>query len=90
MISSGDSTTIVGLLIELNFLRLVTGEVNKAINKLGPGQQNYDAVRDEVMKQLDLAALRQQFALEDTQNNDFFDDTLAGLIRASFAASSGK
>ena len=75
---------------EQNFLRLVTGEVDKAISKFGPGQQNYEAVHDEVMKQLDVPALRKQFAIDDSQNNDFFDDTLAGLIRAAFNSSSGK
>jgi glyoxylase-like metal-dependent hydrolase (beta-lactamase superfamily II) len=69
---------------EADFLRLVTGEVNKAITKLAPGLKNFAAARDEVMKNLDVAALRKQFAIDDTQNSDFFDDTLAGLIRVSW------
>jgi cyclase len=76
--------------LELEFLRTVTEEVRRAIYKEGAGSENFDKVREDVLKNLDAASFRIRFAGTDRNDGDFFDETLDGLIKAAFAESWGK
>jgi cyclase len=67
------------------FTSAVISEVGKQINLIGNGQRNLEPVRQAVQKNFDASAWRQKFAGNDTDNQDFFDTTYAGLITAAHA-----
>jgi cyclase len=75
---------------EIDFIAAVAAEVKKAIYRLGSGFDKFDAVSEEVSKNLNSDALRKQFAGDDKNNRDFFNETLDGLIRAAYAESWGQ
>jgi glyoxylase-like metal-dependent hydrolase (beta-lactamase superfamily II) len=72
---------------ERELIRAVVAEVDRATHRLGgKGGRNLDAIRAEVLKTVDVAKLRTQFAGTDAENIDFFDSfALAGLIDAAYA-----
>lgn len=72
---------------ELDLIRTVVTEVDRATHRLGGnGGRKLDLVRAEVLKNVDVAKLRAQFAGTDAENIDFFDGfALAGLIDAAYA-----
>jgi glyoxylase-like metal-dependent hydrolase (beta-lactamase superfamily II) len=71
---------------EIALLRAVVSEVDRAIHRLGSGSKKLEDVRAEVMKRVDIAALRKKFAGTDAENIDFFDGfALAGLVDAAYA-----
>jgi cyclase len=74
-----------------HFVRVVVAAVNKAVYKTGSGAQNLEEVRAQVLKDVDIAAFRKQFAGDDKENQEFFDGfSLKGLITAAFAETWGK
>lgn len=75
---------------EIDFISAVVTQVKQAIYRLGSGPDKFDAVREEVSKNLHVDALRTQFAGEAKSNRDFFDESYDGLIRAAYAESWGK
>jgi cyclase len=75
---------------EINFISAVVTEVRKAIYRLGSGPDKLDSVRAEVSKNLNVDALRKQFAGDAKGNVDFFNETYDGLVRAAYDESWGK
>lgn len=72
------------------FTQTVISEVNAQIKRIGNGQRNLQPVREAVQKNLDVSSWRQKFAGDNTDNQDFFDTTYAGLITAAHSESWGK
>jgi cyclase len=72
---------------ERELVRTVVDEVDRTVHRLsGGGGRKLDEVRAEVLKNVDVAKLRAQFAGTDAENIDFFDSfALAGLIDAAYA-----
>lgn len=75
---------------EIDFISAVVAQVKKAVYRFGSGPDKFDAVSEQVSKNLDVEALRKQFAGDDKNNRDFFNETFDGLIRAAYAESWGK
>jgi cyclase len=75
---------------EIDLISTVVAEVKRAIYHLGSGADKFDAVREQVSKNLNIEALRKQFTGDGKENRDFFDETFEGLIRAAYAESWGK
>lgn len=74
-----------------DFVQTVTAQVGREIYRIGNGPQNLEAVREAVLKALDVAAWRQKFAGDDPDNRDFFDGfSLRGLITAAYAEAWGR
>ena len=74
-----------------DFIQTVTTQVSREIYRIGNGPQNLEAVREAVLKSLDLAAWRQKFAGDDPDNRDFFDTfSLRGLVTAAYAEAWGR
>jgi cyclase len=74
---------------EIDFISAVVTQVKKAIYRLGSGPDKFDAVREEVSKNIDVDALRKKFTGDVQSNRDFFNETYDGLIRAAYAESWG-
>jgi cyclase len=75
---------------EIDFISAVVTQVKKAIYRVGSGPDKFDSVSQEVSKNLNVDALRKQFAGDDKRNRDFFNETYDGLIRAAYGESWGK
>ena len=75
---------------EIDFISAVVARVKEAVFRLGSGPDNFNAVREHVSKNLNVDGLRDQFAGDDKDNRDFFNDTFDGLIRAAYTESWGK
>jgi glyoxylase-like metal-dependent hydrolase (beta-lactamase superfamily II) len=74
-----------------DFVREVTAQVSREIYRIGNGPQNLEAVREAVLKALDVAAWRQKFAGDDPDNRDLFDGfSLRGLVTAAYAEAWGR
>ena len=70
----------------MEFIQTVVAQVSKEVYRLGNGPRNLEAVREAVLKAIDLNAWRQRFAGEDQENRDFFDGfSMPGLITAAYA-----
>ena len=78
----------VRLLIDL--LETVTQQVNIETHRLGAGAGNLPAVREAVMKNIDVASWRRKFAGDVKDEQDAFDTTFAALITAAHAEISGQ
>jgi glyoxylase-like metal-dependent hydrolase (beta-lactamase superfamily II) len=69
-----------------DFVETVTAQVSREVHRLGNGPQNLEAVREAVLKSVDVAGWRQKFAGDDADNRDFFDNfSLRGLVTAAYA-----
>jgi hypothetical protein len=69
----------------------IVAAVDAEIYRLGNGSRNLDAVREGVMKNVDVAKLRKEFAGDDEDNAEFFDGfSLQGVITAAYAQRWGK
>jgi cyclase len=75
---------------EIDLISAVVAEVRRAVYRFGSGPDQFDAVREQVYKNLDVEQLRKRFAGDEQSNRDFFNETLDGLIRAAHAESWGK
>jgi cyclase len=70
----------------IEFVDAVTAQVSREVYRVGNGPQNLEAVREAVLKSVDVAAWRQKFAGDDADNRDFFDSfSLRGLVTAAYA-----
>lgn len=68
------------------FVQTVTAQVSREVHRVGNGPQNLEAVREAVLKSVDVAGWRQKFAGDDPDNRDFFDSfSLRGLVTAAYA-----
>jgi glyoxylase-like metal-dependent hydrolase (beta-lactamase superfamily II) len=73
------------------FVSVVVAEVSKEVYRLGNGPRNHDAVRDAVMKRIDVAGWRQKFAGDDLDSRELFDTfSLPGVITAAYAETWGR
>ena len=75
---------------ELALIESVVLKVKEAVYRLGNGAEKVDLISAEVAKTLNVDALRVQFAGDDRDNRDAFDEAFDGLVRATFAESWGK
>jgi len=64
----------------IDLLNAVNREVEREIN----GGRTLEEVQEEAPKALDAAAWRRKFAGESTEDGDFFDQSFAALIKASY------
>ena len=70
----------------IEFLRVVTSQVEKEIHRAGSGPRKLDEVKKAVLANVNVAAFRDRFAGEDKDSRDFFDGfSLSGLITAAYA-----
>jgi len=61
-------------------------QVDAQVHRVGSGSRKLDQVKPAVLKAIDVAAWRRQFAGDDKDNEEFFDDfSLPGLIDAAYA-----
>jgi hypothetical protein len=68
-----------------DFVQAVVAEVGAEVYRRGNSPRNLEAVREAVMKTLDVAAWRQKFAGDDKENRDFFDSfSMPGLVTAAY------
>lgn len=72
------------------FCEVVTGLVSSELHRTGAGAANLPAVREGVMKKLDVAAWRKRFAGDDKTEMDAFDTTFAAMITAAFNEVNGR
>jgi gamma-glutamyl:cysteine ligase YbdK (ATP-grasp superfamily) len=82
------SRAYVRLLIE--FIDVVTQQVSAEAHKTGSGAANLPAVREAVMKNLDVASWRRKFAGDDKDEQDAFDTTFAAMITAAHTEINGR
>jgi cyclase len=70
----------------IEFLRVVTSQVDREIHRSGSGPRKLDEVKKAVLASVNVAAWRDRFAGEDQDSRDFFDSfSLSGLITAAYA-----
>jgi len=70
----------------IEFLRVVTSQVEKEIHRAGSGPRKLDEVKKAVLASVNVAAFRDRFAGDDKDSRDFFDGfSLSGLITAAYA-----
>ena len=70
----------------IEFLRVVTREVDREIHRAGSGPRKLDEVKKAVLAAVNVAAWRERFAGDDRDSRDFFDSfSLSGLITAAYA-----
>ena len=68
-----------------DFVATVVAQVGTEVYRRGNSFRNLEAVREAVMKAVDVAAWRQKFAGDDKENRDFFDSfSMPGLVTAAF------
>ena len=73
------------LALVIEFVDTVVQQVSKEIYRAGSGARNQDAVRDAVLKSLDVAGWRKKFGGDDKDNAAMFDGfSLPGVITAAF------
>ncbi|MEO8217446.1 MAG: MBL fold metallo-hydrolase [Acidobacteriota bacterium] len=69
-----------------SLLKTVVAAVSLEIYRIGNGSRHLDEVQAAVAGDVDMAALRQQFAGSDKDNGEFFDGfSMKGLITAAYA-----
>jgi len=69
----------------IDFVRTVVAQVSVEVYRRGNSARNLDAVREAVMKAVDVAAWRQKFAGDDKDNREFFDGfSMPGLVTAAY------
>ncbi len=85
---SANARAYVRLLID--FIEAVTQQVNTETHRLGAGAANLPAVREAVLKNLDVASWRRKFAGDVKDEQDAFDTTFAAMITAAHGEISGR
>lgn len=73
-----------------DFCEAVTDLVSSELHRTGSGTANLPAVREGVMKRLDVASWRRKFAGDDKSEQDAFDTTFAAMITAAFNEINGR
>ena len=70
----------------IDFLQAVVSQVSLEVYRIGNGPRNLEAVREAVLKAIDMNAWRQKFAGDDKDNRQFFDGfSLPGVVTAAYA-----
>ena len=82
------SPNYVRLLAE--FCEAVSDLTSSELHRTGSGAANLPAVREGVMKKLDVAAWRRKFAGEDKTEQDAFDTSFAAMVTAAFNEVNGR
>ncbi len=68
-----------------DFVEAVVAQVSAEVYRRGNGPRNLEAVREAVMKAVDVNAWRQKFAGDDKENREFFDGfSMPGLVTAAY------
>ncbi len=88
MMRNETARAYVRLLID--FIEVVTEQVSIETHRLGAGAANQPAVREAVMKNIDVASWRRKFAGDSKDEQDAFDTTLAAMITAAHGVISGR
>jgi len=73
-----------------DFCEEVGGLVSSELHRTGSGAANLPAVREGVMKKIDVAGWRRKFAGDDKTEQDAFDTTFAAMITAAFNEVNGR
>jgi glyoxylase-like metal-dependent hydrolase (beta-lactamase superfamily II) len=69
----------------IDFVQAVVAQVSVEVYRRGNGPRNLEAVREAVMKSVDVNAWRQKFAGDDKDNREFFDGfSMPGLVTAAY------
>lgn len=69
----------------IDFVQAVVAQVSVEVYRRGNGPRNLEAVREAVMKSVDVNAWRQKFAGDDKENREFFDGfSMPGLVTAAY------
>jgi cyclase len=70
----------------IEFLRVITSQVDREIHRVGNGPRKLDEVKKAVLASVNVAVWRDRFAGDDKDSRDFFDGfSLSGLITAAYA-----
>ena len=85
---TNNARAYVRLLID--FIEAVTQQVSIETHRLGSGAANQPAVREAVMKNIDVASWRRKFAGEVKDEQDAFDTTFAAMITAAHSEINGR
>jgi glyoxylase-like metal-dependent hydrolase (beta-lactamase superfamily II) len=64
----------------LEMIETIVGQVNAAIVRIG----SLSAQLEDVRKQIDVAEYRRRFADDDPHNQEYFDESIEGLIKDAF------
>ena len=68
-----------------DFVEAVAAQVSAEVYRRGNSPRNLEAVREAVMKAVDVAAWRRKFAGDDKENREFFDGfSMPGLVTAAY------
>jgi cyclase len=68
-----------------DFVEAVVAQVSAEVYRRGNSPRNLEAVREAVMKAVDVNAWRQKFAGDDKENRQFFDGfSMPGLVTAAY------
>ena len=69
----------------IDFVEAVVAQVSVEVYRRGNSPRNLEAVREAVMKGLDVDAWRRKFAGDDKENREFFDGfSMPGPVTAAF------
>jgi cyclase len=69
----------------IDFVDTVVAQVGVEVYRRGNGPRNLEAVREAVMKGVDVDAWRRKFAGDDKENREFFDGfSMPGLVTAAY------
>ena len=74
----------------IDFIEIVTEQVSKETHRVGSGAANLPAVREAVMKNIDVASWRRKFAGDSKDEQDAFDTTFAAMITAAHSEINGR
>ncbi|MEO8042182.1 MAG: hypothetical protein ABI646_06220, partial [Acidobacteriota bacterium] len=74
----------------IDFIEAVTQQVSIETHRLGSGAANLPAVRDAVMKNIDVVSWRRKFAGDSKDEQDAFDTTFAAMITAAHGEINGR
>jgi cyclase len=69
----------------IDFVQAVVAQVSVEVYRRGNGPRNLEAVREAVLKAVEVEAWRQKFAGDDKENREFFDGfSMPGLVTAAY------
>ena len=64
----------------LEMVETIVGQVNAAVGRIG----SLSARLEDVRPQIDVAEYRRRFAGDDPHNQEYFDESIEGLIKNAF------
>ena len=88
VLRDANARNYLGQVIEV--VDLVVTEVSKELDRIGAGPNKLEAVREGVLKKIDVNAWRKKFAGDRQENQQFFDSSFPGLITYAYAEIMGR